>query len=188
MGCSVLPNILIVQFKQAEKVNCNWPGRRKWLLNENLRQSLATMRDAAVQDEFRQDGEDQDGCPQLKMGLQSPKVKSGCLPRSGNGETGVFLWKQLTVLDRNFPRNLGLISFPENWKSWWMLMDLHCSQAFSSFLSSLSSTFHWVPAKGYYKTREITKLGNKCKYRKDILLYHWFERKLEYSLAISTTM
>lgn len=160
MGCSVLPNILIMLFKEAEKVNCNWAGRRKWLLNENLRQYLATMTDAAVQDGFSQDGEEQDGCSQRRLGLQSPKVNSGYLPRRGNRETGVFFWKQLTVLDRNFTRNLGLISFPENWKSWWMLMDLHCSQAFSSFLSSLSSTFHWVPGQGLlqnwgnYKTRK----------------------------------
>lgn len=177
-----------MQFKEAEKVNCNWAGRRTWLLNENLRQCLATMRDAAVQGAFSQDGEGQDGCSQRRLGLQSPKVNSGYLPSRGNRETGVFFWKQLTVLDRNFTRNLGLISFPESRKSWWMLMDLHCSQAFSSFLSSLSSTFHWVPAKRYYKTREITKLGNRYKYRKDILLYHWFERKLEDNLAISTTM
>lgn len=177
-----------MQFKEAEKVNCNWAGRRKWVLNENLRQYLATMRNAAVQDGFSQDGEDQDGCSQRRLGLQSPKVNSGYLPRRGNRETGVFFWKQLTVLDRNHTRNLGLISFPENWKCWWMLMDLHCSQAFSSFLHPLSSTFHRVPTKLYCKTREITKLGNRYKYRKAILLYHWFERKLEDNLAISTTM
>ena len=45
MNCPLFPNIIIILLQEVEKVNCNRPRRRRWLLHEDLKWYWVTMRD-----------------------------------------------------------------------------------------------------------------------------------------------